>query len=58
MILTVGQIAERLGATVEGEASRTIHGVAGVRDAGPDELAFVNQARYAADAAASPASAR
>ena len=57
MILTVGQIAERLGAPVEGDASRIIHGVAGVRDAGPDELSFVSQARYAADAAASQASA-
>jgi UDP-3-O-[3-hydroxymyristoyl] glucosamine N-acyltransferase len=57
MILTVGQIAERLGATVEGEAGRTIRGVAGVREAEPDELAFVSQARYAADAAASQAAA-
>lgn len=57
MTLTAGQIAERLGATVEGDASRTISGVAGVRDAGPDELAFVSQARYAVDAAASHAAA-
>lgn len=57
MILSVAQIAERLGATVEGEAGRSVRGVAGVRDAGPDELAFVSQARYAAVAAASQAAA-
>lgn len=57
MMLTVGQIAQRLGAAVEGDAQRPIHGVAGVRDAGPDEIAFVSQARYATDAAASQAGA-
>lgn len=57
MMLTVGQIAQRLGAVAEGDAQRPIHGVGGVRDAGPDEIAFVAQARYAADAAASRAGA-
>lgn len=57
MTLTVGQIAERLGASVEGDAGRVIRGVAGVRDAGPEELAFITLARYAADAAASHAAA-
>ncbi len=57
MILTVGQIAERLGAAVEGDAARPIHSVAGIRDAGPEDVAFVSQSRYAADAAASAAGA-
>jgi UDP-3-O-[3-hydroxymyristoyl] glucosamine N-acyltransferase len=55
--LTLGQIAQKLGATVEGDASILIHGVAGVRDATADEIAFVAQARYAADAEASAAGA-
>lgn len=57
MSLTVGQIAAQLGAEVEGDAGRVIHAVAGVRDAGPEDIAFVSQARYAADAAASAAGA-
>ena len=57
MSLTVGQIAAQLGAEVEGDAGRVIHAVAGVRDAGPEDIAFVSQARYAADAAASGAGA-
>ena len=57
MLFTVGQIARQLGASVEGDADRLIQAVAGVRDAGPDEIAFVSQARYAADAATSKAGA-
>ena len=57
MELSVGQIAGQLGGRLEGDAGRIIRAVAGVRDAGPDELAFVSQARYAADAAASQAGA-
>ena len=57
MTLTVGQIAQLVGATAEGDSEIVISGVAGVRDAGPDEVAFVAQARYAADAAASTAGA-
>lgn len=57
MHLIVGEIARSVGAVVEGDAHRVIRGVAGVRDAGPDEIAFVSQARYAADAAASAAGA-
>ncbi len=55
--LTVAEIARRLGAALEGDGARVVAGVAGVRDAGPDELAFVSQARYAADAEASAAAA-
>lgn len=55
MELTARQIAERLGAQAEGNPDVVISGVAGVRDASPDEVAFVSQARYAADAAVSKA---
>lgn len=56
MKLTLGEIASRLGATLEGDGALTIEGVAGVRDGGPGEIAFVSQERYAADAATSKVS--
>lgn len=57
MEITLSQIAARLGATVEGGADPVIRGVAGVRAAAADEVAFVSQARYAHDAARSGAGA-
>ena len=58
MSMTVADIAARLGeVVVEGDGSTAIHGVAGVRDGGPGDIAFVSQVRYAADAAASRVSA-
>ena len=55
--MTLGEIAARIGATLEGDEGIVISGVAGVRDGGPGEISFVSQARYAADAAASKVSA-
>lgn len=57
MEFTLSQIAARLGASVEGSGDPIIRGVAGVRAAAGDELAFVSQARYANDAARSGAGA-
>jgi UDP-3-O-[3-hydroxymyristoyl] glucosamine N-acyltransferase len=57
MELTVSEIARRLGAELIGDGAALICGVAGVRDAGPGDIAFVSQARYAADAAKTAASA-
>lgn len=57
MELAVSEIAQRLGAEWVGDGSAVIRGVAGVRDAGPGEIAFVSQQRYAADAAVTRASA-
>lgn len=57
MELSLSQIASRLGVAVEGRDSVVIRGVAGVRAAAADELAFVSQVRYAADAATSGAGA-
>jgi len=48
--MTVGEIASRVGGELVGDASVAIHGVAGIRYAGPGEIAYVSQARYAGDA--------
>lgn len=57
MELSISQIASRLGVAVEGPGEAVIRGVAGVRAAAADELSFVSQLRYAADAATSGAGA-
>ena len=57
MAFTVGELAKKLGATVEGDASRTITGVAGIREAGNGDITFVADARYADAVAATKASA-
>lgn len=55
--LTVSEIARRLTADLDGAGDALIGAVGGVRDAAPGEIAFVSQARYAADAANTRASA-
>lgn len=55
--ITVGDIAKRLSADLDGAGDAVIHSVGGVRDAGPGEIAFVSQLRYAPDAADTRASA-
>ena len=55
--LTVSEIAARLGGVYEGSGECPIHGIAGIRDAGPGEITFVSNPRYAADVAATQASA-
>lgn len=57
MKLTLGEIAARLGAELNGDPAIEITGIGGVRDGGPGDLSFVSQPRYAADAAASQVSA-
>lgn len=57
MKLTLGEIATRLGAELTGDATLEITGIAGIRDGGPGDIAFVAQARYAADAASTKVSA-
>ena len=57
MEIRLSEIAARLSASVEGGDDVVIRGVAGVRAAAADELAFVSQARYAHDAARSGAGA-
>jgi UDP-3-O-[3-hydroxymyristoyl] glucosamine N-acyltransferase len=55
--MTVAEIAARVGGTVAGDGSAVIHGVGGIRYAGPGEIAYVAQARYASDARTTKASA-
>jgi len=54
---TVADIAERLGAILDGDGHRAVLGVSGVREARPDEISFVSSSRYAADAAVTRAAA-
>lgn len=44
---TVGEIAEKLSGICEGDASRIIRGVAGVREAGEHDLTFLANPKYA-----------
>ena len=54
---TLGELAAALRATLEGDPARTVTGVAPLDTAGPDEVSFLIDARYAAAAAASRAGA-
>jgi len=44
--MRLGEIADRLGCQLEGEATLEIHGVAGIEQAGPGQLTFVSNPRY------------
>ncbi len=44
---TVAELAARLGGVAEGDDGRLLTGVAGLEDAGPDELSFLANRRYA-----------
>ena len=56
--MTLGELAERLGAElVGGEASATVTGVAGIEKAGPGEVTFVANPKYAGMARTSQAEA-
>ncbi len=44
---TAGEIAGKLGGTCEGDASRVIRGVAGVREAGEHDITFLANPKYA-----------
>ena len=57
MTLTVADIAERVDGTVEGDAATPLHGIAGLREAGPGDLSFLTNPRYHAAVAASEAGA-
>ncbi|MBX7220787.1 MAG: UDP-3-O-(3-hydroxymyristoyl)glucosamine N-acyltransferase [Blastocatellia bacterium] len=45
--MKLGEIAEKLGLTLEGNADCEITGVAGLDEAGPTELSFLSNPRYA-----------
>ena len=43
---TLGQLAQALGAVLEGDAQRVITGVASLDRAGPDQISFVTNRKY------------
>lgn len=43
---TLGHLAAALGATLEGDAGRTVRGVAPLETAGPDQVSFLTGSRY------------
>jgi UDP-3-O-[3-hydroxymyristoyl] glucosamine N-acyltransferase len=47
MQLTLGEIAERIGAEVNGDADVVVTGAAGLAEAGPGEITFLANPRYA-----------
>lgn len=47
MAMTIGELAERIGATVVGDATRVVRGCAPLDEAGPDEISFLANRRYA-----------
>jgi len=55
--VTVARLAAQVSGEVEGDGSRVIRGMASLQDAGPDEVSFLANARYAADAQATRAGA-
>ena len=57
MTFTASEIAARLGAECTGDGTVVVTGLASLRDAGPGDLSFVANPRYAADAAATRAGA-
>jgi UDP-3-O-[3-hydroxymyristoyl] glucosamine N-acyltransferase len=56
-VITVAELARKLGVAFEGDGSCQIKGVAGIRDAVPGDITFVANPRYASDAAQTKASA-
>src|SRR5260370_9357904 len=54
---TLGQLAEAVGARLEGDAARLVRGVAPLESAGPDDVSFLTDARYHTAAQASRAGA-
>jgi UDP-3-O-[3-hydroxymyristoyl] glucosamine N-acyltransferase len=46
VVYTLGQLAERLGATLCGSADKVISGLATLQEAGPDQLSFLANAQY------------
>jgi len=54
---TLGELAEALGAALDGDPGRRVTGVAPLETAGPDDISFLTNPRYAATARASRAGA-
>lgn len=54
---TIAELAQRLGGTAEGDPAAVLTGVAGIAEAGPGDLTFLEQARLLPAAAAGSAGA-
>ena len=54
---TLGQLAQRLGASLSGDANLPIHGLAALQDAGPGQLSFLANPQYRKYLATSQAAA-
>ncbi|MBI3031222.1 MAG: UDP-3-O-(3-hydroxymyristoyl)glucosamine N-acyltransferase [Candidatus Rokubacteria bacterium] len=54
---TLGQLAEAVGAVLEGDAERVMRGIAPLETAGPDQISFVTHPKYLPLAASSRAGA-
>ncbi len=54
---SLGQLAERLGATLRGAPETIVRGLASLQDAGPDQLSFLANAQYRKHLAGSRAAA-
>ncbi|MDP2244618.1 MAG: UDP-3-O-(3-hydroxymyristoyl)glucosamine N-acyltransferase [Pseudomonas sp.] len=46
LAFTLGQLAERLGATVRGASEKVVSGLATLQEAGPDQLSFLANPQY------------
>jgi UDP-3-O-[3-hydroxymyristoyl] glucosamine N-acyltransferase len=55
--LTLKELAERLECRLDGDGAIEVHGVAGIEEAGPDQITFFTSPRYAAALRATRASA-
>ena len=57
MRCTAAELAQRVGAVLEGDGSLAVTGVAGLREAGPGDITFLANMRYAPDVAETRAAA-
>ncbi|MEI6971973.1 MAG: UDP-3-O-(3-hydroxymyristoyl)glucosamine N-acyltransferase [bacterium] len=57
MIMSVALLAEKLGGCLEGDGAAEIKGMAGLREAGPGDVSFLANPKYASALAATMASA-
>lgn len=55
MKLTVSEIAERVGGTLEGDGSGIVSGLASIKEAGPEEITFLANPRYTSELATTSA---
>ena len=57
LALTLGEVADRIGAELDGARDVAVRGVAGIESAGPDQVTFVANPKYAGQARTTRAAA-